>query len=247
MSLKVPRASVVQKARRLNRARLLLLEGVPRCDAAQRLTQEFSLSPRQAYRYLHQAHRLKEAVSRGEEKLAFTVKLPHSQIQWIRAYAAAKHMLISDVVSRALLAQLPRSGTFAKYAGTPGPDKTSISLDLVESLASIGCTLEEIAGVLGVSKRTLQRREQEETFRKALSKGRALGRVSIRRAQWKSMMGGNGKASIRLGKKMLGQRESGPREKSTDQNEIPPLVIQVYPDNEGRPDNEEDGCSKGKS
>jgi|SRR5579863_4559476 len=78
MSLKMQRASVVQKAERLNRARLLLLEGVPDADVVGRLGKEFSLSQRQAYRYLKQAHQLKEPVSRGEEKLAFTVKLPKS-------------------------------------------------------------------------------------------------------------------------------------------------------------------------
>jgi hypothetical protein len=247
MSMKMPRATVVQKAERLSRARFLLLQGVPGSDVAQRLAQEFSLSPRQAYRYVQQAHRLKEPVSRGEEKLAFTVKLPDSLIQRVRGYARTKHMLISDVVSRALLAQLPGGGTFAGYAGTPGPDKTALSFDLVENLSAIGCTLEEIGEVLGVTKRTLQRRKKDETFREALHRGRARGRVSLRRAQWRSAEAGNVKALIWLGKQMLGQRESGPRVESDDQIPMPPLIIQTYSENEGRPDNEEDGGSKEKS
>jgi hypothetical protein len=47
-------------------------------------------------------------VSAGEAKLAFTVKLPHSLIQRVRTYAAAQSLSISEVVSRALLALLPR-------------------------------------------------------------------------------------------------------------------------------------------
>jgi hypothetical protein len=247
MLMKTPRASVVQKADRLNRARLLLRQGVSHSEVVKRLAQEFSLSPRQAYRYRKQAQRLKEPVSRGEETLAFTVKLPDDLIQRVRAYAATKHMLISDVVRRALLAQLPPSGTLAGYAGTAGPDKTSISLDLVENLAAIGCTLDDIAGFVGVSKRTLQRRAQEEPFCEALSRGHALGRVSLRRAQWNSAHAGNVQALIWLGKQLLGQRESGPLPaENTDEIPIQPLIIKMYPD-EGRLDHEEDISSKGKS
>ena len=44
----------------------------------------------------------------SEAKLAFTVKLPHSLIQRVRSYAAVKGLSISEVVSRALFALLPR-------------------------------------------------------------------------------------------------------------------------------------------
>ena len=66
------------------------------------------LSPHQAYRYLEQAQRLKQPVLPSEAKLAFTVKLPHSPVQRVRTFAAAKGWSISEVVSRALLALLPR-------------------------------------------------------------------------------------------------------------------------------------------
>jgi hypothetical protein len=104
----VPRASEIQKAERLNRARDLLRQFEQLSDAAERLAQDCSISPRQAYRYLEQAQRLKAPVPPGEGKLAFTVKLPHSLIQQVRAYATRKRLSISEVVSRALLALLPR-------------------------------------------------------------------------------------------------------------------------------------------
>ena len=107
MPLKRPRASDAQKAERLNRARALLLRGVPRSDAVEQLARGCSLTRRQAYRYLEQAQRLKEPAPRNEEKRKFTVKLPPSLIQGVRAYAATKRMSISEVVSRALLVQLP--------------------------------------------------------------------------------------------------------------------------------------------
>jgi predicted DNA-binding transcriptional regulator YafY len=104
----MPRASETQKAERLNRARDLLLRGDQLSDAVEQLAQNCSISPRQAYRYLEQAQRLKEPIPPSEAKLAFTVKLPHSLVQRVRAFAVAKGLSISEVVSRALLVLLPR-------------------------------------------------------------------------------------------------------------------------------------------
>ena len=104
----MPRASEYEKAERLNRARDLLLRAEQLSDAVEQLAQDCSISLRQAYRYLEQAQRLKQPVPPSEAKLAFTVKLPHSLVQRVRTFAAAKGLSISEVVSRALLALLPR-------------------------------------------------------------------------------------------------------------------------------------------
>ena len=102
------RARDAEKAKRLNRARELLRRFEQLPDAVERLAQDCSISPRQAYRYLQQAQRLKEPVPVGESKLAFTVKLPRSLIQRVRLYASVRKLSISEVVSRALLALVPR-------------------------------------------------------------------------------------------------------------------------------------------
>src|SRR6266581_7377996 len=104
----MPRASDVEKAERLNRAWALLRQVDQLSDAVEQLAQDCSISPRQAWRYIEQAQQLKGPVPPGEAKLAFTVKLPHSLVQRVRAYAATKRLSISEVVSRALLALLPR-------------------------------------------------------------------------------------------------------------------------------------------
>jgi hypothetical protein len=104
----MPRASNAQKAERLNRARVLLRQVDQLSEAVERLAQDCSISPRQAYRYLEHAQQLKAPVPPGEASLAFTVKLPHSLIRRVRAYAVAKRLSISEVVSRALRALLPR-------------------------------------------------------------------------------------------------------------------------------------------
>ena len=104
----MPRASDVEKAERLNRAWALLRQVDQQSEAVEQLAQACSISPRQAWRYIEQAQQLKGPVPPGEARLAFTVKLPHSLVQRVRAYAATKRLSISEVVSRALLALLPR-------------------------------------------------------------------------------------------------------------------------------------------
>jgi predicted DNA-binding transcriptional regulator YafY len=103
-----PRASGPEKASRLNRARDLLREVHQLSDAVEQLAQDCSISPRQAYRYLEKAQQLKGPVPPGEMKRAFTVKLSDGLIQRVRAYAVETGLSISEVVSRALLALLPR-------------------------------------------------------------------------------------------------------------------------------------------
>jgi hypothetical protein len=104
------RASDAQKAERLNRARELLREFDELPEAVERLAGDCAISPRQAYRYLQQAQRLKRPVPVSEAKLAFTVKLSSSLIQRVRQYASVSGLSISEVVSRALLALLPGGG-----------------------------------------------------------------------------------------------------------------------------------------
>jgi uncharacterized protein YcaQ len=102
------RVSQARKAERLNYARRLLqrIDNLP--DAVEQMARECSISPRQAYRYLEHAGRLKGPVSVGEEKIAFTVKLPRGLVQQVRTYARAKRLSLSELVSRALRALLAR-------------------------------------------------------------------------------------------------------------------------------------------
>ena len=72
----------------------------------------------------------------------------------------------------------------------------------VETLASIQCTLTEMAAVLDCSVRTLQRR-----FGAVIERGREGGRASLKRLQWKAAAEGNTRMLIWLGKQHLGQTE----------------------------------------
>lgn len=118
----------------------------------------------------------------------------------------------------------------------PGRPRAAVDLALVEKLAGIACTLEEIAAVTGVSKSTLIRLGKRADFNEAIERGRGKGRVSLRRLQWQSAEGifetiedpsgkrkprrkmivaPNVTAQIWLGKQMLGQRTEPEAPKDT--------------------------------
>jgi hypothetical protein len=106
------------------------------------------------------------------------------------------------------------------------PPKTNTQLEQIETLASIGCTLREIASVVGLSQRVLNRREKSEGFFEAIERGRDAGKASLRRMQWQAAQKGNVTALIWLGKQMLGQRSFEHEEKKGPEAvEIPPFIV----------------------
>jgi len=102
------RASDAEKSERLNHARNLLRRFDHLPDAVDKMVRDCSVSHRQAYRYLQQAGRLKEDVPVTDRKIAFTVKLSERLVERLRSYANARGLSLSDIVSRALEAFLPR-------------------------------------------------------------------------------------------------------------------------------------------
>ena len=98
----------------------------------------------------------------------------------------------------------------------------SDKLSLVRKLASIQCTDEEIAAGIGCSQDTLARgRKREPELDAAILEGRANGRMSLRRAQYRKAMEGNPAMLIWLGKQVLGQRERADLE---DMDEMPAAI-----------------------
>jgi hypothetical protein len=106
-------------------------------------------------------------------------------------------------------AEAPARRRLGLPTGLPnGRPKASIDIALAERSASIGCTTDEIATLLGIGRRTLHdRMKLEPEIQAAIDRGRDKGRATLRRAQWKSAMAGNTTMQIWLGKQMLGQRD----------------------------------------
>ena len=82
--------------------------------------------------------------------------------------------------------------------------KFKIDYDMVEKLAGIQCTQQEIASFLGCSVDTLQR---DETFCGIYKKGMDSGKMSLRRIQYK-LAEKNTAMAIFLGKQYLGQKDN---------------------------------------
>lgn len=87
-------------------------------------------------------------------------------------------------------------------------DKQFASIDY---MATIHCTGEEIAGVMGVDYDTLNRIMKDKygvTIAEYLRNVNCKGNMSLRRAQWKSAEAGNVSMQIWLGKQWLGQSDN---------------------------------------
>src|SRR5258708_6386179 len=61
----------------------------------------------------------------------------------------------------------------------------------LEKLAVLQCTDEEIAAWFGVTTRTIERRRKVPKFAEILARGKAKGRISVRRQQMKLLEKGN--------------------------------------------------------
>ena len=67
-----------------------------------------------------------------------------------------------------------------------------IDLLTVERAASIGCTVEDIAALLGLSRKTIYNHmEQDPELAEAMDRGRGIGRASLRRMQWEKAEAGS--------------------------------------------------------
>ena len=104
------RSTDTQKSKRLNVAHGLLSGGLSIAEAAVSLSDQFSISRRQAYRYIQEAQEIGGPVPVSESAVAVTFKLAPSLIHAVRVRAAAEGATISETVSRALTAFLSELG-----------------------------------------------------------------------------------------------------------------------------------------
>ena len=108
----------------------------------------------------------------------------------------------------------PKAQSKVKTEAKQGPGRPRKELDenLIESLASIGCTNEEIAGIAGCTEKTLA-----GNYYDLLKKGRNAAKMSLRRKQFQLAQTGDRTMLIWLGKQMLGQSEKVKQVTSTEE------------------------------
>ena len=101
-----------------------------------------------------------------------------------------------------------------------GRPKSKIDEKILGNLAHIGCTLEEIGSILGVSARTLQR-----NFAEIISASREKGKASLRKKMFeKAINKDNTHMQIWLSKNYLGMKDRMVNEQIS---EPLPLIIEA--------------------
>ena len=80
----------------------------------------------------------------------------------------------------------------------------------IEKLCRLNCTMDEIAAFFECSVDTIERRmKEDEDLKLAIEKGRATGKISLRRKQFQILEDSNSASmAIWLGKQLLGQRDN---------------------------------------
>lgn len=103
-----------------------------------------------------------------------------------------------------------------KLSGRRGPDpgqggvpQKPIDIAVAKRAASIGCTNEEIAALMGISTSLLYEKlaEPRSELKRAIMEAKETGRTTLRRLQWQRANAGSDTMLIWLGKQLLGQRE----------------------------------------
>ena len=101
-----------------------------------------------------------------------------------------------------------------------GRPKIKIDHEILANLAQIGCTQEEIAAVVGISARTLQR-----NFAEIVELNKNKGKASLRKKMWdKAIKKDNTNMQIWLSKNELGMKDRTMTETIT---EPLPLIIEA--------------------
>ena len=111
----------------------------------------------------------------------------------------------------------------------PGAGRKPVSIDVVEleKLCTLQCTNEDLAAWFKCSIRTIETYSKKPEFAEVMARGRAKGRISVRRAQMKLLEAGNATMGVWLGKQFLGQRDITPIELTGAQGKPVQVSLEV--------------------
>ena len=99
-----------------------------------------------------------------------------------------------------------------KAAPKKGAPKKEVDVAILKKLCEVQCTVKEMAYILGVSVDTLNR-----NYKDVIATGKTLGKVALRRAQWRNAIEKNNVTmQIWLGKNILNQTDA-PLDEEADQ------------------------------
>ena len=100
-----------------------------------------------------------------------------------------------------------------------------IDLSELEKLCGLQCSDEEIAAWFNVSTRTIERRRKNPKFAVVMERGKARGRISVRRMQMKLLEQGNATMAIWLGKNLLRQTDQLQPHQNDSEKQVLTIVL----------------------
>lgn len=100
------RTTNYERSQRLNKAFALLGEGESAHRCAEILAHQFSLSFRQAYRYIREAQRMERPMLVPGPTVPMTIKISKDVVIKLRQYAQTSNLTQGEIVARAVLAFL---------------------------------------------------------------------------------------------------------------------------------------------
>ncbi len=124
------KSTKAELTQRINAALLLIKEHSSTSQAADIMAQQYSISKRQAYRYVQQASKIGKQIAVPDPKIAFTVKLSQKLVQRLREHAKHTEKKLSTIVTQSL-------EDFLQNGQEPGQKKKKIER-LSLNIAMIG-------------------------------------------------------------------------------------------------------------
>ena len=85
---------------------------------------------------------------------------------------------------------------------------TDAGCEYIASMSAFGCTIDDIADEIGISKPTLYKPHNVDKLNKAIKEGQSRLKNSLRQSQVKTAQKGNSAMLIFLGKNYLGQSDN---------------------------------------
>jgi hypothetical protein len=105
------------------------------------------------------------------------------------------------------------SGTLASQGG-------AIDLVELERLCALHCPDQEIASFFGVTAKRIEQERQTPLVGAVMERGKAKGKIAIRREQMRLLEKGSSTMGVWLGRQILGQRDEGDAA-----NQLIPVIV----------------------
>ncbi len=96
------KSTKAELTQRINTALLLIRECSCTSEATSMMAEQYSISKRQAYRYVQQARKIGKQVAVPDPKIAFTVKLSQELVQRLRDHSKYTGKKLSTIVTQSL-------------------------------------------------------------------------------------------------------------------------------------------------